>query len=55
MASSILKGRRWWAGAAAQGVIDVEGGDRNFSALRWWKHGWDGSGVPVVFMGPEGV
>ena len=31
--------------------MDVEGGDRVFGALRWWGHHWDGSGVPVVFVG----
>ena len=33
----------------------MEGGDGVLGALRWWGHRWDGSGVPVVFVGGEGV
>ena len=44
-----------WGGPAAYEVIDVERRDRVFWALWWWGHRWDGSGVPVVFVGGEGV
>ena len=33
----------------------MEGGDGIFGALRWWGHRWDGCGVPVAFVGAEGV
>ena len=36
-------------------LINVEGSDWVFRALRWWWHCWVGSGVPVVFLGGEGV
>ena len=28
---------------------------RSGGALRWWEHRWDGCGVPVAFVGGEGV
>ena len=31
------------------------GGDVIVRALLWWGHRWDGCGVPVVFVGGEGV
>ena len=31
------------------------GGDGIFGDLRWWGHRWDGCGVPVAFVGGEGV
>ena len=33
----------------------MEGGDGIFGALGWWGHCWDGCGVPVAFVGGEGV
>ena len=36
-------------------LIDLEGGNGIFWALRWWGHRWDGCGVPVAFVGGEGV
>ena len=33
----------------------MEKGDGALRALQWWGHRWDESGVPVVFMGGEGV
>ena len=33
----------------------MEGGDGIIGALRWWGHCWDGCGVPVAFVGGEGV
>ena len=33
----------------------MEGGGGIFGALRWWGHRWDGCGVPVAFVGGEGV
>ena len=33
----------------------MEGGDGIVGALRWWRHRWDGCGVPVVFDGGQGV
>ena len=44
-----------WGGPAAQELIDVKEGDAVFGALRWWGHRRDGSGVPVVFVGGEGI
>ena len=42
-------------GPAAYELINVEGGDGIFGALRWWGHRWDGCGVPVAFVGGEDV
>ena len=33
----------------------MEGGDGIFGALGWSGHCWDGCGVPVAFVGGEGV
>ena len=44
-----------WGGPAAQQLIDVEGADGIFGAPWWWGHRWDGCGVPVAFVGIEGV
>ena len=44
-----------WGGPAAEDLIDVEGDDGVFWALWWWGHRWDGCGVPVAFVGGEGV
>ena len=44
-----------WGCPAAQELIVVEGGDGIFGALRWWGHRWHGCGVPVAFVGGEGV
>ena len=33
----------------------MEGDDGVFEALLCWGHGWDGRGVPVAFLGGEGV
>ena len=44
-----------WGGRAAEELVDVEGRDRVVGALWWWGHRWDGSVVPVAFMGGEGV
>ena len=44
-----------WGGPAAYELIDVEGGDEIFGALRRWGHRSDGFGVPVAFVGGEGV
>ena len=49
------RGPEVWRGRAADELIDVEGDDAVIRALRWWGHRWDGSGVPVVFLGLEGV
>ena len=50
-----LGGLEVQGGPAAEEVIDVEGPDRIFAALRWSGHCRDCSGVPVVFAGGEGV
>ena len=42
-------------GCRAEELINVEGRDWVFGALRWWGDYWDGSGVPVLFVGGEGV
>ena len=44
-----------WGGPAAEQLIDVVGADWVFGALQWWRHRWDGSVVPVVFVRGEGV
>ena len=42
-------------GRAAEKLINVEGHDWVFGALGWWGHRWDGRGVPVVYVGGDGV
>ena len=52
MATSIREG---WGGCAAEQLINVEGREWVIGALRWWGHCWDGSRVPVVYVGGEDV
>ena len=53
VASSILEGWRcgWPCGV---GVDRCGRGWGVLGDLRWWRHCWDGSGGPVVFVGGEG-